>query len=454
MKYKPHDYQIYAIKYIEEHPLSAVLLEMGLGKTSITLTAISHLLHDSFVVRKVLIVAPLRVAKTTWKEEICKWDHLKNLVYSVAVGTIQERLDAFRKEADIYIINRENVPWLIEESGIPFDFDMVVIDELSSFKNWRAKRFKSLMKVRPLIKRVVGLTGTPSTNGFMDLFAEFKLIDMGARLGRFISQYRDAYFLPDKRNGMVVYSYKLQDGAEECIYKKISDITISMKSGDHLTMPELVKNKVSVELSDKERQSYERLKNELVLPLMDGEVTAANAAVLTGKLSQLANGAIYDSGAKVVEFHQQKLDALEDIIEAANGEPVLVVYWYKHDLERIEKRLKHMKVNYAVLSEEKSINQWNCGKVPVGLIQPASAGHGLNLQSGGHHLVWFGLTWSLELYQQTNGRLYRQGQSANTVVIQHIVAKDTIDEKILKALELKDVSQTSLMEAVKVEVNK
>ena len=450
MKYQPHEYQKYATEYIKSHPVAAVLLDMGLGKTSIALTAISDLLFEEFAVHKVLIVAPLRVAKSTWGDEIQKWGHLKRLTYSVAVGSKKERLEALRKKADIYIINRENVPWLVEESGIPFDFDMLVIDELSSFKSWQSKRFKALMKVRPLVKRVVGLTGTPSSNGLMDLFAEFKVLDMGERLGRFIGQYRMTYFLPDKRNGMTICSYKPQEDAEERIYRKISDITISMKAADHLKMPELVSTTAEVTLDSKERKLYEKLKQELVLQMPDGEVTAANAASLTGKLIQMANGAVYGDDEKVIEIHQKKLDALEDIIEAANGWPVLVAYWYRHDFDRIRRRFPEAKP----IASAKSIAKWNRGEITVGLIHPAAAGHGLNLQTGGNHMVWFGLTWSLELYQQTNARLYRQGQQAGTVVVQHIVTKGTIDGEILKALKQKDMSQSALIEAVKAEVGR
>lgn len=447
MKYEPHDYQKYAVEYIKSHPVAAVLLSMGLGKTSITLTAINDLLFDSFEIHKVLIIAPLRVAKTTWSDEIHKWEHLSDLQYSVAVGTEKERQAAFEKQADIYIINRENVQWLIDH--IPFDFDMVVIDELSSFKNHQAKRFKALMKVRPTVKRVVGLTGTPSSNGLMDLFAEFKLLDMGARLGRFIGQYRAAYFRPDKMNGMVVYSYKPLPGAEEQIYEKISDITISMKATDHLKMPELISTNHTVYLSENEQKEYDEMCQQLVLQMPDGEITAANAAALSGKLSQLANGAIYTDDQKVVKIHDRKLDALEDILESMNGRPLLLAYWYHHDYERIVERLTKLKVSFAKLDTEESIRKWNSGEIPVALIHPASAGHGLNLQSGGSTIVWYGLTWSLELYQQTIARLWRQGQTAETVIVQHIVTDGTIDERILKALQKKDSTQSALIEAVK-----
>lgn len=446
MKYAPHNYQRYAADFIVTHPIAALLLDMGLGKTSITLTAINDLFFDSFEVHKVLVVAPLRVARDTWPAEIEKWEHLRDLHYSVAVGTEQERIAAFRTPADIYIINRENIQWLIEESGIPFDFDMVVIDELSSFKNHQSKRFKSLMKVRHKIKRIVGLTGTPAGNGLMDLYAEFRLLDMGERLGRFIGQYRDMYFIPDKRNGMVIYSYKPQPDAEKRIYDKISDITISMKAADNLKMPNLISTECVVELSEKQKEKYDELKKELVLTADENEITAANAASLSNKLSQMANGAVYSDDKTIIEIHDKKLEALEDIIESMNGKPVLIAYWYNHDLERIKKRF-----NVREIKSSKDISDWNSGKIPIAVIHPASAGHGLNLQNGGSTLVWFGLTWSLELYQQTNARLWRQGQK-NTVVIHHIIAKDTIDEDVMKALQLKEKTQTDLIDAVKARI--
>lgn len=387
MKYEPHDYQRYATKYIESHPVAAVFLDMGLGKTSITLTALNDLLFDYFDAHRILVVAPLRVARNTWSDEIEKWDHLKDLQFSIAVGTEAERLSALKRQADIYIINRENLQWLIEKSSVPFDFDMVVIDELSSFKNHQAKRFKSLMKVRPKVKRMVGLTGTPSSNGLMDLFAEFKILDMGVRLGRFIGQYRSSYFKPDKMNGPIVYSYKPLPGAEQAIYEKISDITTSMRAADHLKMPELVSTKYMVHLSEKEKKKYEDMKAELVLALPEGEITAANAASLSGKLSQMANGAVYADDENILSIHDRKLEALEDIIEAANGKTVLVAYWFKHDLMRIEQRLAEKKIPFQKLDSDASIRKWNKGELPVALIHPASAGHGLNLQSGGSTLV-------------------------------------------------------------------
>lgn len=450
MIYEPHDYQKYAINFIKENPIAAVLLDMGLGKTSITLTAINDLLFDSFDVRKVLVIAPLRVARDTWIAEVDKWDHLRHLICSVAVGTEVERKAALRKKAHIYIINRENVSWLIEDSGIPFDFDMVVIDELSSFKNGKAKRFKSLLKVRPLVKRIVGLTGTPAGNGLMDLWAEFRVLDMGKRLGRFISNYRLNYFTPDKRNGQIVYSYKPLPFAEQAIYDAISDITISMKSTDHLKMPELVSTAYPVVMSDAETRTYEDFKSEYVMKLgKDKEITAANAAVLCGKLTQMANGAIYDESGECHLIHDRKLDALEDIIEAANGKPLLVAYWYQSDCDRIEKRLHELRIPFSRMDSSESIRRWNSGELPVALIHPASAGHGLNLQSGGSTIVWFGMTWSLELYSQTNARLWRQGQISDTVVVMHIITAGTIDEDIMKALQRKEKTQSALIAAVK-----
>ena len=445
MNFKPHDYQNYAIEYIKENPVTAVLLGLGMGKSVISLTAIADLLFDSFEIRNVLIIGPLRVARDSWPMEISKWDHLKHLTHAVAVGTLAERTAALSHHADITIINRENVHWLVESGN--FDYDMVVIDELSSFKSHVSKRFKALMKVRPKVKRIVGLTGTPSSNGLMDLWAEFRLLDMGERLGKFITRYREAFFMPEKRNGMQVFSYKPRPDAEEEIYRRISDITISMKCTDHLNMPELISTQCEVVLSDDERKQYEMLKSELVLTLSDEEITVPNAASLTNKLSQLANGAIYDDAKHVVEFHSRKLDALEDIIESANGNPLLVAYWFKHDLERIRKRFEVREIKTS-----QDIIDWNAGKIPVAMIHPASAGHGLNLQSGGSTLVWFGLTWSLELYQQTNARLWRQGQTSGTVVIQHIITKGTIDERILKALSKKELTQNALIDAVKADL--
>jgi len=446
VQYNPHEYQTYATNFILEHPVAAVLLEMGLGKSVITLTAIYELMLNRFEVQKVLVIAPLRVARDTWPAEIEKWEHLTGLTYSVAIGTEAERLAALRRPAHLYLINRENVDWLITKSGIPFDFDMVVIDELSSFKSHAAKRFKSLLKVRPTVKRVVGLTGTPSSNGLMDLWAEFRILDMGQRLGRYITHYRNNFFVPDKRNQQMIFSYKPRAGAEDAIYRLISDITISMKSADFLKMPECIINEVPVALSEKEWSVYQALKEDMVVDLKDEEIDAVNATVLSGKLLQMANGAVYNEEKDIIHIHDRKLDALEDLIEGANGKPVLVAYWYNHDLQRIKERFSVREIKTS-----QDIKDWNNGDIPVAVIHPASVGHGLNIQFGGSTIIWFGLTWSLELYQQTNARLWRQGQKS-TVVIHHIIAKDTIDEDVMKALRKKEKIQSALIDSVKARI--
>jgi SNF2 family DNA or RNA helicase len=446
MQYNPHEYQTYATNFILEHPVAAVLLEMGLGKSVITLTAIYELMLNRFEVEKVLVIAPLRVARDTWPAEIEKWEHLKGLTYSVSIGTEAERLAALRRPAHLYLINRENVDWLITKSGIPFAFDMVVIDELSSFKSHAAKRFKSLLKVRPTVKRMVGLTGTPSSNGLMDLWAEFRILDMGQRLGRYITHYRNNFFVPDKRNQQMIFSYKPRAGAEDAIYRLISDITISMKSADFLKMPECIINEVPVALSEKEWSVYQALKEDMVVDLKNEEIDAVNAAVLSGKLLQMANGAVYNEEKDIIHIHDRKLDALEDLIEGANGKPVLVAYWYNHDLQRIKERFSVREIKTS-----QDIKDWNNGDIPVAVIHPASAGHGLNIQFGGSTIIWFGLTWSLELYQQTNARLWRQGQN-DTVVIHHIIAKDTIDEDVMAALRKKEKIQSALIDSVKARI--
>ena len=452
MIYRPHDYQTYATRFIEEHPVAALILEMGLGKSVITLTAIEHLMHDSFSVRKVLVIAPLRVAASTWPDEIRKWDHLSSLTFSVAVGTRDERIAALRHNADITIINRENIPWLIEESGVLFDYDMVVIDELSSFKNHRTKRFRSLMKARPKVKRIVGLTGTPAPNGLMDLWAEFRLLDGGKRLGRFIGQYRERWFLLDKRNQMVVFSYKPKEGAENEIYSAIADITVSMKAMERIRMPELIETEMKVSMSKDERKAYNSMKKDLVLSLPDGAITASNAASLSGKLMQLSSGAVYTDEESFTEIHRKKLDALEDAIESMNGKPLLIAYWFRHERTRISGLLTGLGIPWKEISDESSIREWNEGKLQVAIIHPASAGHGLNLQSGGSTLLWFTVPWSLELYQQTVARLWRQGQKAETTVVIHLITEETIDEHVLATLRRKDQTQEALLEAVKADL--
>lgn len=450
MKYVAHKYQEKCIEFILSHPIAMIWLSCGMGKTSVGLTSLEQLLYDFFEIHKVLIICPIRVAYT-WRDEIEQWDHLQHLKYSIAIGTESERLAALKADADITIINREQVDWLVNKSKVPFVWDACIIDEVSSFKNSSSKRFKAFMKVRPNFKRVIALTGTPSSNGLEDLYAEFKLLDYGERLGRFLGQFRNAFFRPAVMNGPVVYKYAPLPGAEEEIYKRISDITISMDSMDYLDMPELIESNYNVTLSDEELDRYKELKKELVLTLPEGDVTASNAAALAGKLTQLANGAIYSDDGEIISIHDAKLNALEDIYESSQGHPFLLAYWFRHDLVRIKARLDKLGANYQIINTDQSIKDWNARKIEVGLIHAASCAHGINLQKGGSHIVFFGQIWSLELYQQTVARLWRQGQKSKTVVVQRIVAKDTVDERILKALSEKDVTQSALIEAVKAE---
>lgn len=445
MKYKPHNYQQFATDFILNQNICCLMLDMGLGKTVITLTALWQLALDSFDVSKVLVIAPKRVAEDTWPKELAKWEHLTGLTSSLVLGSATERKAALQRKAFLYIINRENVAWLVKNHY--WDFDMVVIDELSSFKSNKAERFKAMKKVRPMVTRIVGLTGTPAPNTLLDLWPQMYLMDMGQRLGRFIGGFRDRFFLPDKRNREIIYSYKPREGAEDAIYALISDICISMKAADYLDMPERIDNRIEVSMSPKERKLYDDFQKDMVLSIGDEELDATNAAALSNKLLQMANGAVYGEDKKVIPIHDRKLDALEDLVEAANGKPLLVAYWYKHDLQRIKARFK----NARCIDTAKDIDDWNAGKIPLALIHPASAGHGLNLQDGGCTIVWFGLTWSLELYQQLNARLWRQGQK-HTVVIHHIVTKGTHDEDVMRALENKDTRQSALIEAVRARI--
>ena len=423
------------------------------SKTVITLSAIRDLMLDNCEVSKALVIAPLRVARDTWPAEAGKWDHLEDIDVSVIVGDKKTRIAALNHPAMVYVINRENVKFLVEyyeKNGLRWDFDAVIIDELSSFKNHQSQRFKWLRKVRPFVKRMIGLTGTPTSNGLMDLWAEIGILDGGERLGRFIGRYREAYFKAGSMNPQtgVVFQYVPRPGAEEQIYGKIADITISMKAMDYLHMPDCVPAWHYVEMDKKERKLYDMLRKDLIIPLKDADIDAANAASLTGKLLQMANGAVYDENSAVREIHQRKLEKLEDLIEAANGQSVLVAYWFKHDRQRIVEHLSSMGYKPRDIKESKDIRDWNGGNIQVALIHPASAGHGLNIQSGGHILIWFGLTWSLELYQQTNARLWRQGQT-DVVTIHHIITKGTVDEDVMAALEEKDVTQEKLIAAVK-----
>lgn len=446
MKFKPYPYQEEAIRRIIEQPATGLFLDMGMGKTVITLTAIEKLMYDYFEVNKALVIAPKRVAETTWPDEVKAWDHLRNLRVSVVLGSEEKRLKALQQEADIYVINRENVVWLVETLGRRWPFDMVVIDELSSFKSPKAKRFRALRRVRPKIKRIVGLTGTPAPNGLIDLWPQIYLLDQGERLGRTVTGYRARYFEPEKMDSsrQIVYKWRPKPGAEKAIYRKLEDICVSMRAEDWLTLPERIDRVIPVKLPDAAYSKYQELERQMLLTYADGDVVASTGATLAGKLLQMANGAVYDENKGVKEIHTAKLEALEDVLEAANGKPVLVFYTYQHDLDRIVARFPQARL----LDTEQDIRDWNNGTIELMLAHPAAAGHGLNLQAGGHIIAWFGLPWSLELYQQANARLYRQGQT-NRVVIHHLVAQGTIDEDVMVALRDKEHDQNALLKAVK-----
>jgi len=448
LPYHPHEYQTHCTEFILENASAGLFLDMGLGKSVITLTALVDLMHDRFEVSKVLVIAPLRVANTTWLDEVLKWKHLKELRVSKVLGSKKDRTMALYKKADIYTINRENVPWLVDFYKNDWPFDMVIIDEISSFKSPSAKRFRALKKVRHKIKRIVGLTGTPAPNGLLDIWSQIYLLDGGERLGRTFTGYRSRYFHPQKYvNGGIPTDYALNDDAEEKIYHKISDICISMKALEYLKMPEIIFNKVEVELSEKEMKLYRKLERDLLLPLEDSDVDAANAAVLSNKLLQMSGGTVYDEYGDVHQIHDRKMEALEDLIEAANGKPVLIYYGFRHERDRIKEKFDTGDINTS-----DDITKWNNGEMKIALCHPASAGHGLNLQEGGSTIIWFGMTWSLELYQQANARLWRQGQK-QTVVIHHILAKDTIDGRVMMALDNKDTGQSALIEAVRARID-
>lgn len=452
MKYKAHPYQDYATQHIIENNAAGLFLDMGLGKTVSTLTAIDELLNVYCEVNKVLVIAPKRVAEDTWTTESTKWDHLKHLRLSVAIGSERERKEALQTKADIYVINRENVAWLVGYYQNAFPFDMVVIDELSSFKSAKAIRFKSLRMVRGKVKRVVGLTGTPAPNGLIDLWPQLYLLDQGQRLGKTITGYRERYFTPGKRNGAVIFDYKLKADTEQQIYDKIGDICISMKAKDYLTLPERINITIEVKLPPDTQKKYNDFEKDQVLALEDTEdINAINAAALSTKLRQFANGAIYDDQKNWHEVHNQKIEALQELVEEANGQPVLIFYSFIHDLERISKALKEYKPR--TLNTASDIADWNAGKIKVLLAHPASAGHGLNLQAGGNIVIWFGLNWSLELYQQANARLDRQGQ-LKPVTVYHLVVVDTIDTKVFNVLDGKAETQDALMRAVRAIIQK
>lgn len=444
MKFVPYPYQEAAIRWVLDRPASGLFLGMGMGKTVVTLTAINELLFDRLEVTSVLVIAPLRVARDTWAREAAKWDHLRHLRVSVVLGDARERLAALERPAEVYVINRENVPWLCE-TLFDWPFDMVVIDELSSFKSVQAKRFKALRKVRGRIRRIVGLTGTPAPNGLIDLWPQIYLLDRGERLGKTVGAYRARYFTPDRANGHIVYSYRLLPGADEAIQARIADICMSLRKEDYLNLPGQLYETVEITPPPALLKQYRHFEHDRIMEAMDGdgEIVALNAAALTGKLLQFANGAIYDDNSNPHLIHNLKLDALEDLIEAANGEPVLVFYAFKHDRDRIMRR-----VPCRELATSEDIDAWNRKEIPVALAHPASVGHGLNLQEGGHIIIWFGLTWSLELYQQANERLNRPGQT-HVCRIYHLVLKGTHDERVLAALERKDTSQRALIDALR-----
>lgn len=448
-----HEYQHTAVQHIIEHPYGALLMEMGLGKSISTLTAIKKLMDEYLEVSKVLVIAPKRVAESTWSDEIAKWEHLKGLTVSKILGTEKQRKAALKASADIYVINRENVVWLVSHLQGYWPFDMIVIDELSSFKSSKSARFRALRLVRPKTNRVVGLTGTPVPNGLIDLWSQLYLLDLGERLGKTITSYRSKYFRPGRSNGQIVFDYKLNSGSEEAIYKQIGDICISMKAEDYLQLPERIDRTVEVHLPEKMMNQYLEFEKDQVLALEneDGDISAVNAAALSNKLLQFSNGAVYDSERNVHDVHAEKLDALEEIVEAANGQSVLVFFSFRHDVSRILRKLKSY--HPKEIGGPEDIKAWNEGDIPVLLAHPAGAGHGLNLQAGGHIVVWFGLPWSSELYQQANARLYRQGQN-KPVIIHHLIAKGTMDEDVMKALAGKIDKQEALMQAVKARIQK
>ncbi|BFH13514.1 DEAD/DEAH box helicase [Paenibacillus melissococcoides] len=454
MKYKPHQYQEYATSRILDTPYIALFLEMGLGKTVSTLTAIDLLLNDYFDAARVLVIAPLRVADDTWAREIEKWDHLRHLRISKVLGSALQRRKALKAEADIYVINRENVEWLVGEYGSKWPFDTVVIDEVSSFKNPQAKRFKALRRVRPLMKRVIGLTGTPAPNSLMDLWAPVYLLDQGERLGKTITGYRERYFTPGERSGHVVYNWKQKKESEQHIYEAISDIAVSMKAEDWLKLPERIDRTVPVKMTVKARELYEKLEEDLLLEYVDADVVASTAAVLSNKLLQMASGAVYDEERGVKMIHDAKLEALEDIIEAAQGKPVMVFYNYQHSLSRIQERFPQARVLRKGKDGNEDIRAWNNDEIPLLLLHPKSAGHGLNLQeSSCQTVVWYDQIWSLEEDQQANARVHRQGQT-RSIVVMRLVAEGTMDEEAVAALERKADGQEALMQAVKARIER
>lgn len=452
-EYKPHPYQAYCRDRIIDTKNIALFLEMGLGKTVITLDAINQLKYDRLCIRRVLVIAPKKVAESTWQTEATKWQGLAHLRCSTVLGSLADRKAALAKSADIYIINRENTQWLVEYYKHAWPFDMVVIDESSSFKNHQAKRFKALKLVRSRINRMVLLTGTPSPQSLLDLWPQVFLLDGGARLGKTITSYRNTYFAPDKRSATIIYSYKLRPGSEAAIYQRISDICISMRSADYLTLPELVYNDIPVKLDAAAQKTYDALERDMLLEIDESTITAGTAAVLTNKLLQLCNGAVYDEDGQVIELQNCKIDALLETVEQLHGEHAVICYNFKHDKDRLLQALAGTGLRVAVYEGDKQMQAWNAGQLDLLLVQPASCGYGLNLQQGGHHIIWFGLTWSLELYQQTNKRLHRQGQE-HPVFVHHLIVKGGADEDVIASLQSKDQTQESLLNALRVRLRR
>lgn len=451
MKYTPYAYQQYCEKKIIETPYIGLFLDMGLGKTAITLSAIRRLKYEYWSVCRVLIIAPKKVAEDTWQSEARKWDQLHGLRIVGVLGNATQRINALNTPADIYVINRENTQWLVESFGRNWPFDMVVLDESSSFKNHQAKRFKALKLVRSRINRLVELTGTPNPHGLMDLWAQIYLLDGGARLGRTISVYRDLYFVPDKRSRTTIFSYAPKDGAEQAIHKALSDICISMKSEDYLDLPDLIYEDIPVTLDDSASRAYKRLEREAVLEIEDDTITASNAAALSGKLLQLCNGAVYDEKHAVIPVHDCKIEAFLETVEQLNGQHAIVCYYFNHDRDRLLVALARSGLRVRVYGGTQDKDDWNAGKIDLLLIHPASCGYGLNLQDGGHHIIWFGLTWNLEEYQQANKRLHRQGQSA-PVIVHHLVVQGGRDEDVIRSLASKEDVQESLLQSLKVRI--
>lgn len=453
MKFNPHPYQEYCINRVIEQPFIELMLDMGLGKTVIVLKSIMELKFYRFQISKVLIVAPKKVAEATWCNEAAKWDELRPLRFSLVLGSAKQRIAALNAHADIYVTNRENTQWIVEHYRHAWPFDMVVLDEASSFKNPQAKRFKAMKAIRPRIKRLVELTGTPTPKGLIDLWSQIFLLDGGQRLGRTLSTYRDVFFVPDKRNAQMVFSYKPREGAEEAIYDALSDIAVSMKAEDYLTLPDCIYETIPVKLDEKAQRGYTELERETLLQIDDTTITAGTAGVLTNKLLQLCDGAVYDVEGKVRVLHDCKLEAFMETVEQLNGQHALVFYNFQHDRDRLTEALAHTGLHARVYTDARDADDWNAGKIDILLAHPASCAYGLNLQQGGHHIIWFGLTWSLELYQQANKRLHRQGQQ-KPVIVHHLVVQGGVDETVIESLSTKENVQNRLLSALKAKVAK